>query len=73
MPRTINGCPYKASNTGACTHKAQPTNRKGKRYCGHEFPHNCSLFMEWIDCKEKQKKSKIEGINPPKNHIGDSN
>ncbi len=68
MTNKINGCPYKASNNGQCTHKTTSRYSKQKRYCGHEYPHNCPMFMDWLESK---RKSNPIPINPPKNNKGD--
>ena len=54
--KKINGCPYKASNNNQCTHKGNHYKRRGKIYCGFEYPHNCPLFLEWIEAKEIDRK-----------------
>lgn len=59
MNKKINGCPYKSSGNGTCSHRECKSNRKGKRYCGYEYPHNCEMFRKWLSIKEK---SKIEGL-----------
>lgn len=62
----MNGCPYKASVNGQCTHKTTSRYSKGKRYCKYNNPCNCDMFRDWVESKEK---SKITAINTPKNAI----
>lgn len=57
MSKKDNGCPYKATNSGSCTHKGTKANRKGLRYCGYSKPLNCDLYKEY---RLNRKKFKIE-------------
>jgi len=60
--KTINGCPYKSSYSGQCSHKGTKPNRKCKRYCGHEYPHNCDLFMQWLEIKESCIRTRLSSL-----------
>ncbi len=66
MTKPVNGCPYKASNNGQCTHKTTPEFLKQKRYCEYNKPSNCEMFRDWSENKEK---SNPTPINPPKTDI----
>ncbi len=67
MNKTII-CPYKEQNRKICTHRCTKKNRGGKRTCNYNYPHNCELFIEWI---EKSKKIKTMGRNTSENTIED--
>lgn len=49
-------CPYKSTNKNSCSHKGCKSNRGGKRKCGFNWPHNCPLFVEWMDDSDKHRK-----------------
>ncbi len=68
MVDRINGCPYKTSNNGQCTHKTTSRYSKQKRYCGHNNPCNCEMFRDWLSDKEKVDS---RGIKTPKTNKGE--
>lgn len=46
-------CPYKEKHRRICTHIGCKPNGKSKRTCSYQYPHNCELFIDWV---EKNKK-----------------
>lgn len=63
----INGCPYISSSSGQCSHKKCKAIRNRNKYCGYKNAHNCKLFMQWID---KKNKVEISRRNTHENDIG---
>jgi len=55
-------CPYKATNNNSCSHKRTKSNRGGKRVCCYKWPHNCPLFVQWIDSSDKSREDGLEWI-----------
>jgi hypothetical protein len=58
-------CPYKATNNNQCTHNGTKKNRGGKRRCCFNYPHNCELFIEWVDSSDKHRKNDSRGVSAP--------
>ena len=62
-------CPYRATITKSCCHKGTKKNRGGKRRCIFNYPHNCDLFVEWVEKSEKVSPAYLKTLN---NDIGDN-
>jgi len=57
-------CPYREKNRRICTHKLCKLNKAKKRLCLFKFPHNCPIFVDWV---ELNKKEDSEGLKTSKN------
>jgi len=53
MNKVCNGCPYKSTKNGICTHKGMKQQKGGKTYCLFLNPTKCEFYVEWVEMSKK--------------------
>lgn len=62
MKNNIITCPYRAINKKTCSHKGCKLNKGGEKKCYFKYPHNCELFIQWVDISDKHRKDDSEAL-----------